>query len=90
MSQNNDDYPREAFFPLLPITSTQSLNEIFQAKLEFHSMKDFKQKQQIPLILNNNESDKQFLSNIHLQLECLSQSADEIYSQFITEKPKNM
>ncbi|CAF3210449.1 unnamed protein product [Rotaria sp. Silwood2] len=48
------------------------------------------QKQQIPLILNNNESDKQFLSNIHLQLECLSQSADEIYSQFITEKPKNM
>jgi hypothetical protein len=39
------------------------------------------------LIINKNESDEEFLSNIQLELKKISKSAHELYSQFIDEIP---
>lgn len=39
---NNFDAVIKPLTPLPPITSTQNFNEIFQTKLQSHSMKDFK------------------------------------------------
>jgi negative regulator of replication initiation len=42
------------------------------------------------LIIKDNQTDEEFLSNIQSQLKNISESAQQIYSQFIDETPVNV
>ncbi|CAF3601123.1 unnamed protein product [Rotaria sp. Silwood1] len=82
-----------AFHPQIIYMIVSNVDDLLKCffSLDCNASYSILQKQQIRLIiLNNNESNEQFLSNIYLQLECLSKSADEIYSQYINETPENI
>ncbi|CAF2785557.1 unnamed protein product [Rotaria sp. Silwood2] len=79
-----------AFHPQIIYLVVSSVDDILKCFFSLDCNRSFTilQKKQIRLIINNNESDEEFYSDIHLHLDNIAKSAHEIYSQFINETPE--
>ncbi|CAF3553209.1 unnamed protein product [Rotaria sordida] len=81
-----------AFHPQIIYIVVSGVDDILKCFFSLDCNRSFAilRKKQIRLIINNNETDEQFFANIHLQLDNISKSAHDIYSQFINETPQHV
>ncbi|CAF3639029.1 unnamed protein product [Rotaria socialis] len=78
-----------AFHPKIIYMVISTVHDVLKCIFSLDSIRAFTflKKKQIRFIINNNaESDEQFFSHMHLQLDNMCKSAHELYSQFIDEK----